>query len=223
MEEFTVRDVRLQVPEAFLSTTLKDNLLRGHYEVSESAAVDRHLQPGQRVLELGSGCGYMAVRMARIAGAENISTVEANPDMLDVIRNNFSLNNVDGIRLIHGAAVGDAEGAETVRFKQSQAFWASAVGKKGQGGQGMIDVPALPLSSLLQEIRPHFLIADVEGAETDYFGQEVNDELQSIVIELHPNRYSPRRMNAIFKRLFRQGFAYQPYGTKGAVVCFERF
>lgn len=44
------------------------------------------LDPGERVLEIGTGCGYHAAVTAEIVGAENVFSVEYHPDLADAAR-----------------------------------------------------------------------------------------------------------------------------------------
>jgi protein-L-isoaspartate O-methyltransferase len=42
-----------------------------------------HLQPGTRVLEIGTGTGYNAVILAHLVGKENVVSIDINPILLD--------------------------------------------------------------------------------------------------------------------------------------------
>lgn len=41
------------------------------------------LEPGERVLEIGTGCGYHAAVTAEVVGAANVYSIEVSPDLAD--------------------------------------------------------------------------------------------------------------------------------------------
>src|SRR6056297_956749 len=69
MAEFEVNGVALTVPDDFLTRRISEKLGSGGYEGQEADSVRRRLRPGWRVLELGSGIGYVASVCAGITGA----------------------------------------------------------------------------------------------------------------------------------------------------------
>jgi len=111
VERFELNGVALVCPEGQLTDNIRGKLASGEYEGSEARAVMMRVKAGQRVLELGAGLGYIGALAARIVGAKNVTSVEANPDMIMAIRDNYALNGVAEIDLRHGAVVGqDYEG-----------------------------------------------------------------------------------------------------------------
>lgn len=44
------------------------------------------LEPGDRVLEIGTGCGYHAAVVAEVVGAENVYSVEVSPQLAEETR-----------------------------------------------------------------------------------------------------------------------------------------
>ena len=208
----------------YINDKLHELLSQGQYEGKELAGVKRHLKPKDRVLELGGGAGYIAVQAARIAGARNVTTIEANPDMVSVIGKNLALNNVEDVRVLQGAVVADDYPDQTVSFDLKPAFWASSIasGKVGKKAQ-RTDVPALRLSDVLAAFQPNFVIMDIEGTEVSLANQVWSDVVQTIIMEIHPQRYSPLEIKGIFDGMSASGFAYMPWGSRGNVVVFQRF
>lgn len=223
MAEFEIEGVALSVPDGMLNPKLRQQMRSGRYEGAEAQAVMMHVEQGHRVLELGAGVGYLAALAARETDAAGILAVEANPALIPVIRANLDANGAAAARLQLGAVIGGtpAPGQE-VTFHVAGAFWASSL--KGRGGtkERKVSVPALGLDDLLAGHQPDVLIADVEGAERDMFANPLPDSLRRIILELHPNEYPVATIGKIFRRLDAQGFAYAPYGSRGAVVCFAR-
>lgn len=69
--------------------------------------LDRYLRPGNRVLDVGSGSGILAIAAARLGAAEVIA-VEFDPDANINARENIERNNVQELVTLH-EAMADAE------------------------------------------------------------------------------------------------------------------
>ncbi len=66
-------------------------------------AVEACVQPGQRVLDMGTGTGILAIAAARL-GASEIVAVDNDPNAVVATRHNARTNQVDGrIRAVHGS------------------------------------------------------------------------------------------------------------------------
>jgi protein-L-isoaspartate(D-aspartate) O-methyltransferase len=60
------------------------------------------LQPGMRVLEIGTGCGYHAAITAEIVGPEHVYSVEYEPELADQARETLELVGYGGISVRTG-------------------------------------------------------------------------------------------------------------------------
>lgn len=221
MAEFVVRGIRLDIPDSALSPPLRDALSSERYEANETRAVQRHLTPKDRVLELGAGCGYLAAVAAQVTGADRVVAVEPNPEMGPVIVRTMELNGLSPVTVLPAAAVPGAGGG-TVPFFVRRAFWAASLDERGVPRERRIEVPARGLDGLLEEHGPSVLIVDTEGSERDLFATPLPQNLRLIIVELHPSRYGPAGVKHVFDALSASGFAYCPPGSQGDVVVFER-
>lgn len=223
MPEFEVNGISLEVPQEFLTKTLIARLKGGQYEHLERQAVVRFLHPEDRVLDLGAGAGYLSITAARIVGAQNVTSVEAIPDMIPVIRRNFQANDVAQITLLNGAVVADDFPDDSVEFSVSRAFWASAIAKDGRGRSSrQVAVPALRLAAVFEQAQPTFLTMDIEGAEEALTQQDWPDAVRICVMEVHPELYSIRTIKKIMDGMSDKGFTMMPWGTYGKVITFQR-
>ncbi|MCK0168725.1 FkbM family methyltransferase [Jannaschia sp. S6380] len=220
MARFEIGGIRLDVPRALLTSSIRRRLESGDYEKFEAASARRLVQAGNRVLELGTGAGFVTNVCAMAAGPANVVTVEANPDLLPVIRRNLRLNGNAAATVLHGAVGGHDAGA-TLAFRQSPAFWASAIAD-GTGRGPEIEVPVLRLPDLLAEYRPAVVIMDIEGAEADLFDAPWPDHVQAVLMELHPKRYPDTVIGRIFDTMSESGLIYAPFLSRGPVVGFRR-
>ena len=102
MPVFTLHDVMIDLPEALATRAIAARLSDGSYESDEISAALCRVKPGMRVLDLGAGLGLISILTARVAGAENVLSVEANPALLPVLQKTFARNGQGNIRLVHG-------------------------------------------------------------------------------------------------------------------------
>lgn len=221
-KSFTLQDVVLEVPRLLLTPKIEAALTEGRYEGQEAAALNAHLSLGDRVLELGSGLGYLAVHAALVVGPEAVTTVEANPDLIPVIKANLAANLMTGVTVLHGAALDTPPPNGICRFFLTPAFWASSTEAAGNPRAREISVAAFGLGDLLTETQATVLLADVEGAETELFFAPLPDALRLIILELHPNKFDADAIRQIFDRLSGQGFGYCPKASRGRIVCFQK-
>lgn len=218
---FDLGGVSLEVPEAELDAGTREALASGRYEHSEANALLAHLAPGDRVLDLGAGCGFLTVIAAAVVGSDAVVAVEPNPAMPAVIAANVARNGLPPVTILHGAAV-PGPGGGTVPLYLRAGFWAASTCEPGQGRRAAIDVPALGLPGLLETARPTVLIADLEGAEATLFDGPLPKNLRLAVVELHPAHYGQAGVAAVFDAFARSGFTYCPRGSRGRTVVFER-
>ncbi|VDC28380.1 FkbM family methyltransferase [Pseudogemmobacter humi] len=224
MRLFTLRDLNFELPDSALRGGIGGALASGRYEKTEADALEIHLLPGDRFLDLGAGMGFLCCLAARITGAAAVTGVEAGWDTVGFARANLSLNGFREARVIHAAAVGDDFPGEEVEFGQRPAFWASALQGAGDWPENATrrPVPARRITGLMEEIAPTVICCDIEGAELRVLAAPMPPALRLIVAEIHPAAYGPEGTRALFDRLSAQGFAYEPEGSRGATVVFRR-
>lgn len=221
MPAYTLGDLLILLPEKMLTPSIRRMLDKGWYEIEEAKALRAHLRDGDRVLELGGGAGFLAALSASRVGAKNVTTVEANPEMVPIIEGNLARNGQADATIIHGV-VSEEPKQSAVDFFVPEDFWAATAINTNQSRKRVISVPSVQLSDLLERYQPTVLIVDVEGAERDYFINGLPSGVRLIVIELHPDQYERWVIGEMFSRLAQQGFIYQPRGSHGAVVVFEK-
>lgn len=223
MALFDVNGIALEIPDTLLSQPLRQALTDGHYESAESRAVALNLAPGDRVLELGAGAGYLSIQIARRVGAANLLAVEAHPDMAAMVQANLQRNGIAGTEVLEGAVVPDSHDAETIAFYPAPAYWASSLSPaEPTRGENSLAVPARRLGDLFRRHRPDVVILDIEGGEELLFDTGWPEHVRLVIVEIHPRRYPASAVRAIFDCLSASGLAYSANGSRGSVVVFER-
>lgn len=222
MATYQIDGLRLEVPQAHLNERIAAKLASGGYEALEAQAAAMRVRPRHRVLELGSGIGYIASVCARIAGPESVTTVEANPAMLPVIRANLERNGFGAVTLIHGAVGGMTGGEAPLAFDAARSFWAARIADEGARPEALVEVPHLGLAALLARTRPHIVIMDIEGAEAHLFDAPWPAHVQGVMMELHPGRYADTVIQRIVDCMSASGLTYDPGPSRGRILCFRR-
>jgi FkbM family methyltransferase len=220
MRAFTLRGLTLYLPEEALKGNLERALSSGRYENHEADALLLHLRPGDRLLDLGAGLGFICALAARVLGEDAVMGVEAGLETVRLARRNLAANGFAGVKVLKGAVVAAGEGE--VEFGVRPAFWASGL----QGPDGwpenaeVIQVPARPLGKLLAKFQPTVISCDIEGGELEVLTQPLPG-VRLVVVETHPQVYGPDGVARIVAALSAQGFA-EADGAKKDTLVFRR-
>ncbi len=216
---YTLNGVDIGVPDGLANDAIVEKLADATYEGDEARAVDRAVRPGFRVLELGAGLGYIGALAARKTEPENVMSIEANPDLIPVIRANHARNGVGGISVMHGAVVGQAREGDTGSFHIAGGFTGSRLGARG-GRQ--VDVPLIGFHELIRAHRPHVVLMDVEGAEAGYFDRPWKCPLRFCVMEIHPKQYGAEVIKKIIDAMSAMDMTYDPVTSRGKILGFRK-
>lgn len=213
--------VRIPFVPQIITPNIERPLRNSRYEGGECATARKIIRPGDRVLELGGGLGLVSTICALEPGTEHVTCVEANPELVPLIRETHRLNGVSNVTIINAVATRDME--EPVTFYQRADFWASSMEPASRPYRSSAIVPARAIASLLSEVRPTILIADIEGAELGLLDEADLDGLRAILFELHPKVYGDEGVQSIVSVLAEKGFVLDEdsRGT-GSVKLFVR-
>jgi hypothetical protein len=90
-----------------------------------------------------------------------------------------------------------------------------------EGGR-IVDVPMIGFHDLLRAHRPHVVLMDIEGAETQLFDRPWKCPLRFCVLELHPRHYPPRAIKRIVDAMSAMSMTYDPAVSRGKILGFRR-
>lgn len=202
------------------ATSYARSIYRDSHEAEEREVVTRNLDENDTVLECGAGLGLVTILCCRKVGSHRVHAFEANPALEPLLRRNFALNDVSPnlqIKLV-GPNDGEVEFFVDPKFVVSSRFSQSTDGQR----KAQI-IPAVSLQSLIDSIRPSFLIMDIEGGEIDLASESLNlDSLQKLCIEMHPHILGDEAVTRIIGRLIAQGFSLNLRESKQDVLFFSR-
>lgn len=218
--EARVDDIRLPLSPAIISPGMEWTLAKGRYEWGESRMGARALAPGDTVLELGAGIGFVSSYIRRNTGAGKIVCVEANPDLIPYIENVHRLNDIDNTVVLNGVAQVAAQPA-SVPFYCRRDFWASSM-EAAAPFERSVEVPALHLGALLATHKPGVLIMDIEGGELALFSADALPHVRAIVLEIHKDAYGQEGLDQLYSSAARLGFSLDPQGSMREVHTLVR-
>lgn len=173
------------------------------------------------IVDCGANIGMSALYFKTMYPNAELTLIEADPAIADVLKSNLDKNGVDFNELLVKAAWIDDDG---VVFK-SDGSDGGAIEKDGDE-----KIPSFNLLKYLEnkgEI--DFLKIDIEGAETEIFrdvGTEL-DKVQNLFLEYHSFYNSPQELGSILSVLSNCGFRFyletinkrkRPFTTFGSKV-----
>ncbi|WP_116087141.1 FkbM family methyltransferase [Tropicimonas sp. IMCC34011] len=203
MDTWDLDGIRVEDPHGAFSPALRRAMGRGRYERPERQAVADLVRAGDRILELGAGCGVIGVAAARITGPDRVTSIEANPSMESTIRHTHRINDCPGIDLRIGAVA--AEGGGTAPFHLSRDFWASSFDPETPNLTETVSIPLIGIDELVRESAANVLLCDIEGAEHAIIPAMNLAPLDLVIMELHPTPGGLARMGALFAALIGAG------------------
>jgi len=214
--------ISLDLSHSAISAKLRQRIAKGFYEKQEAKCILGASQQGDRLLEIGGGIGYISSLAWRTGKFESVTVVEANPALIPIIEQNHRLNEVQA-QVIHAAASADeADHSRHVPFYIRDDFWASSLSPKPPGYATMTEIPAIPVQQLIDELKPSFVVCDIEGGEGAIVPSLTFSGVRTIMIELHQSFIGGIGVKNIMDSISRQGFHYDQRFSCGGVVLFTQ-
>jgi FkbM family methyltransferase len=203
---------------------IADALRSGTYEDRERELVAKFVLPVDRVLELGTGVGVVAMTAAQIVGPQNVVTYDANPEIVADAKANFARNGLEGIDARVGLMANRRGFSPApVKFGVEREFWASR--RAGQREGGFERVISAPVSCLEDEIGAHganVLICDIEGGEVALLSGADLSSLRLIVLETHYWAQGETATDTMMRELILSGFAIHLEASAWSVLALRR-
>lgn len=219
--EAHVNGIVLPIDRSVLSPHMELTLAAGRYERRERALSARIVRPGDVVLELGAGLGFLSSYLRKFTGAGKIVCVEANPNLIPYISRVHAVNGIGGIELLNGVVVPRPDGAASVPFYCRRDFWASSLDPSSPF-EAVVNVGALSFPDILERHRPDVLVMDIEGGELDLLTTPSAGSIRAAVVETHLGHYGPDGLRAIEANFARLGFVEDAGGRDRDVRTFVR-
>ena len=200
-------DVPMMTPE------IRTNVLKGFYEKHEQTILDATLSDRDVVLDIGGGIGFIATFCAQ--RCQVVHTVEANPELIPVIERTLRANGASAT-VHHGILAADSG---TASFTIAPQYWASSA---NAGTGRTVEVPRLDARALEREVRPTYIVMDIEGGEIDAIPALELGTVEKLCIELHANVVGEPAIEALVADLAQRGFAPDPQLSHKNQKYFQR-
>ena len=195
-------------------------IIEGRFETEEASQIPCIVRPGDRVLEIGAGTGFISTLLSRQRRVSRIVAVEANPYLLDYMVRLHVRNRVRKVRRIN--AVLTNEPAPSATFYLRQDFWMGSLAPAPNPYVGTVEVPTMNLDQLLRDEGIDLIVCDVEGAETFLFHDADLSGVDRVFLEMHDHVTGLSGVRGLFATLAGQGFVYDPRHSLGSVVLFQK-
>lgn len=174
--------VRLKTGPTDIPSSVRSHIFKGTYEAVEAELVKEVVAPGSRVLEVGTGIGFVSILCSKIAGAGNVTSYEANPAMGDVIRKNYAENGLQpNLRML---AV-TVDGNPIQFFADANVLSSSMIDRDLPTTE--ITVESDAMADVMEQVAPDVIVMDVEGAEVELLSSADLSKVHSMIVEVHPH------------------------------------
>lgn len=197
-----------------VSRRVRNEVFKGIYEKPESILVREFLSENDRVLEIGGGIGFISVLCARICGAGNVLTYEANSAMHSPIKINYKLNGMTPQLRCKAISATERE----VTFYINDNIISSSLLHRNHTHPHT--VPADPLDDAIAEWQPTAIVMDIKGAETTVLPTSKLTGVKKLILELHPHIVGESATAAMKSHLEKLGFREERVVSKSS--CFVR-
>lgn len=200
---------------------IREALEKGTYEWREIAMIDRHVQPDDRVVELGACLGATSMFLYDRVGKDGLVVFEADPRNLEMAQHNFKLNRKH-VRCENAILWSGPNRPETVSFGSNENPSSSSLLDR-EGNEVTFDVQTKDFETALGEHQASVIVLDIEGGEIDLFNNA--DDLPSVrlvLLETHSRIVGESANNRMVKGLENRGFLVKESMRDGDFLALER-
>ena len=170
------------------------SILSQSYEMNEINTVLETLSKTDVVLELGASLGAMSSSVLKQVNPKMYICIEANIDMVNLLRENHRINEVS-CEILHGAVTLKSE--EFKDFYINSDSWSSSL-NFFKNYTRVDKIRMFNFNDILNKYKPSYLICDIEGGEYEIFNNETCfDSISKICIELHQDLNSDSTKNLL--------------------------
>ncbi len=220
-ELIDIKGVTICIGHPVFSKYMKNELRKGMYEKYESNEIEKIIQKGERILEIGAGIGFVTCVMAKNKNVEKILSYEAHPELINVIKDTLSRNNVDVNKVeIRNAVLCHDTAQETRDFYIHEDFWASSL-LPMKDAKLIEKIGIEHFNKVVEDFQPTLIVCDIEGSELELFGQSNLTGVRSVFLEIHQVLIGGKGVKLLFDSFSSRNFHYDTNHSEGWVVLFS--
>ncbi len=212
----------VQIPfnPVVITPPIRDAIHSGAFEAEEAAQIPAMVQPGDTILDIGAGIGFISTLLARQPGVKRVIAVEANPDLIPFMAQLHAANGVENIERLNVVLGHNLPTKAT--FYQRRDFWMGSLMPGPNPFERSIEVPTMELNTLLETRGVTLIVCDIEGAESFLFERADLSGVDRVYLELHDHITGLKGVSQVFSHLQSKGFTYDPRFSSGAIVLFRK-
>ena len=205
--------VVLPTNQAVVPKTVRDGIFTAAYEANEAVMVQHAVRPDDRVLEIGTGTGFISVLCAKICGPENVFSFEANPAMEPLIRKTYEMNGIEPQLQMKAVTT---DGAPLSFFAADNLVSSSKYDRSVDGAH--VSVDSVAIDQVIKQLNPTVMVMDVEGAEVELLTHTDLGSVRCIIVETHPHIVGDEAINQMLDMLQQHGFSIEAHFQKNALL-----
>jgi FkbM family methyltransferase len=202
------KDLVFDCNSSQIKGSTKAQIFFGIYESAEYRFCKKYIDINSNVIELGSSIGLISTIISKYKKPKKIITVEANPDLINVIESNFNRNNVINYTIINKA----------ISSSNKNKFWFCYGNDNTTGYISLnstldsIPVDSTTLLDILKfyTFKTYTLVCDIEGAEVNILFNDTSafSNCNLMIIELHEVNYNDKiyHIDELLKQITKIGF-----------------
>ncbi|MEO0402607.1 MAG: FkbM family methyltransferase [Pseudomonadota bacterium] len=212
--------ITVPVTEGHMPLPILIQIAEDAYERPELLAAKGMVQPGDRILEMGTGLGIVSGLISRMADGIEIRSFEANPNLLPHIADLHRLNDITNVDVTHAMLEPNPD-TDTRTFHIHKYFSEGSI-YQTEMSEDAIEIPVVDMNTLVDDFQPTVLVCDIEGAEEIVIPKANLSTLRALVLEVHPKVMSRAGMKSIFDACLGAGLYPRVELSTEQVVAFER-
>lgn len=185
-------------------------LMEGRYERHEWQAALALIRPGERVVEMGAGIGFVGGLIAANVPDVQVRSFEGNPHLIPHIRALYRASDIaDRIEVANCIVTGHDAPPPEVTFHIHRCYLGSSLIKKGNM-RDEVTVPTQSFASIVADFAPSVLVMDIEGGEEAFLHHADLSTIRCLVIELHPDVYGKDGLRECKQKILDAGLVKVP-------------
>lgn len=204
-----------------ITPAIRAAMLGHRFETEEARQIPQIVEPGDRVVEIGAGIGFISTLLSRQRRVASVLAVEANPNLITYMARLHRRNNVRKVRRLN-AVLDNAETPGAATFYLRRDFWMGSLMASPNPYFDTVTVPTRNFSAVLRDEAASLIVCDVEGAEAFLFEGADLAGVDRVFLEVHDHVTGLSGVAAVFTTLAAKGFVYDPRHSDGSVVLFRR-
>ncbi len=220
VEYIVCAGVRIPFDRSVITPNIEKAVRSGTFEAEEAAEIAAIVEPGDNVLEIGAGTGFISTLLSRQPNVGKVIAVEANPFLIAYMGRLHAENGVKNVERRN--VVLTNENVAEMTFYRRHDFWMGSLSSGPNPYLSVARVPTANFNKTLRDAAISLIVCDIEGAETDIFDGADLSGVDRVYLELHDHVTGLCGVRKLFRIMTEQGFAFDPRHSSGSIVLFRR-